>query len=281
MDKKIFQRLLTFFVIFPAIIALTFWDFLHHLPLVILAVGASVMGALEMAAMLRNKGMEANHYLPVLFGLAFPVAAYLEVCGLIQPHHTLVIIVLFIMLVFTRQIFANTEEGLQPVLGKVAGNLLILIYPGLFLYFFIKILSFEQSAILVSVFAVAIYGNDANAWLFGNLFGRNSSKPFLVSPKKSTVGFIGGILGTYLVIIVSFFWFPGLLGNNLFIVIGLATLLAFSTIVGDLFESSLKRSAGVKDSGGLIPGRGGILDSMDSVIFSAPLFYIFLMYGRI
>lgn len=281
MDKKLLQRLLTFFIIFPSIIALTFWDFYHHLPLVVLCTAASVVGAFEMAGMLRNKGMEANHYLPLLFGLAFPVTAYLEVCGLIQPHHTLVIIALFIMLVFTRQIFVNTEEGLQPVLGKVAGNLLILIYPGLFLYFFIKILSFDQASVLISVFAVSIYGNDANAWLFGNLFGKKSSKPFLVSPKKSTVGFLGGIFGTYLVLIVCFFWFPGLLGTNIFTVIGLATLLAFATIVGDLFESSLKRSAGVKDSGNIIPGRGGVLDSMDSIIFSAPIIYIFLMYGRL
>jgi len=85
---------------------------------------------------------------------------------------------------------------------------------------------------------------------------------------------------TLLVLVAVFYAAPGLIGNNLFMVVLLSLVLGLTTIAGDLFESSLKRSAGVKDSGAMIPGRGGVLDSIDSLLFSAPVFYLFLQYGR-
>jgi phosphatidate cytidylyltransferase len=280
MGNKVLPRLLTFFIVFPILIALMFLDFGGHLVLFILTVAASIVGAIEMAVLLRSKEMQTNIYLPVVFGLAFPVLAYAENLGWIQSHHTMAIASLVIMFVFIRQIFVNTETAFQAILGKVAGNLLTLIYPGFFLYFIIKIFNFPQASLLLLIFALATFGNDALAWLVGNIFGKHSRKPFLVSPNKSLAGFIGGIAGTFIALLSSFWFWPGLLGHNLYMVLGLALILALTTIVGDLFESSLKRSAGVKDSGTLIPGRGGILDSIDSLLFSAPVFYIFLMYGR-
>ena len=280
MGNKILPRLLTFFIVFPILIALMFLNFWGHFVLLVLTVAASIVGAIEMAVLLRSKEMQTNIYLPVVFGMAFPVLAYAENLGLIQSRHTMAIASLVVMFVFIRQIFVNTEAAFQAILGKVAGNLLTLIYPGFFLYFVIKIFNFPQASLLLLIFAFATFGNDALAWLVGNIFGKHSKKPFLVSPNKSLAGFIGGIAGTFIALLSSFWIWPGLLGHNLYMVLGLALVIALTTIVGDLFESSLKRSAGVKDSGTLIPGRGGILDSIDSLLFSAPVFYIFLMYGR-
>ncbi len=283
MKSKLAQRLITFFVVFPILIVIMFWGVWHHFPLVFLVLLASVWGAFEMAALLRSKDMQTNIYLPVAFGLIFPVLAYAQLSGWIHPAHTVAAAGIAIMFVFLRQIFVNTEEGFEPILGKVAGNLLTMIYPGFFLYFLILLFGFEHSSLLMVVFALATFGNDAMAWLWGTLFGKSSPKPFLVSPNKSVIGFIGGIVGTFLVLISVFFLFPGLLGKDIFAVLVLAAVLALTTILGDLFESCLKRSAGVKDSGSLIPGRGGILDSIDSLLFSAPIFYIFLMFihGRL
>ncbi len=283
MKNKIVQRLITFFVVFPILLLIMFWGVWHHLPLVLLSFMASVWGAFEMAALLRSKDMQTNVYLPVAFGLIFPVLAYAQISGWIHPAHTVAAAGIAIMFVFLRQIFVNTEEGFEPILGKVAGNLLTMIYPGFFLYFIILLLGFPHASLLMAVFALSTFGNDAMAWLWGTLFGRTSPKPFLVSPNKSVIGFIGGIVGTFLVLLTVFFVMPGLLGTNIFAVLLLAAILALTTILGDLFESCLKRSAGVKDSGSLIPGRGGILDSIDSLLFSAPIFYIFLMFihGRL
>jgi phosphatidate cytidylyltransferase len=221
-----------------------------------------------------------NPYLPYALGTLFPTLAYLENAHLLTTDQSFVLVSLVLVAILVRQIFANTEQNLQPVLGKVAGIVFTLVYPGFFVYYILKIGSLPDSWLLLPIYLLATFGNDAWAWMFGSLFGKNSRKPFLVSPSKSLVGFAGGIAASFLVLVAAFFWFPGLLGHNLVLVLGLALVLALTTIVGDLFESSLKRSAGVKDSGTIIPGRGGVLDSIDSLLFSAPVFYLFLQYGR-
>jgi phosphatidate cytidylyltransferase len=279
--NKVVVRVLVFLVGLPLVLGLSIWDWASYLPLALAAALVSALGAGEMATLLRSQGYELNQILPFVVGALFPLLGYGENLGVIRPEHTRSVIALVIIAVFIRQIFANTEENLKPVLHKVTGNLFTLMYPGFFIYFIVKIHSFPEAWVLMPVFLLATIGNDALAWLFGSLWGRNSSKPFLVSPHKSVIGFVGGILATFIVLVAAYFWFPGLLGSSLWPVLVLALVLALTTIVGDLFESSLKRSARVKDSGTLVPGRGGVLDSVDSLLFSAPVFYLFLLYGRV
>jgi phosphatidate cytidylyltransferase len=213
--------------------------------------------------------------------MVFPSLAYLENARWLAPDQSLIVVALVIVAVLVRQIFANTEENLEPVLGKVTGILFTLVYPGFFVYWVLRINSLPEAWLLMPIFLMAVFGNDAGAWTLGSLFGKRSPKPFLVSPSKSVIGFIGGIGATFGVLVIAFFFIPRhLLGSSLAMVLGLALILSLTTILGDLFESSLKRSARVKDSGDVIPGRGGVLDSIDSLLFSAPLFYLFLQYGR-
>lgn len=278
--NKVLVRILLFFVGLPLLLGLAMWNWAHHLPLTVVALVVSGLGAGETANLLRTKGLIMNPYLPFVLGLVFPALAWLETSGTFTVDLTLITVALVMVAILVRQIFANTEDTLQPVLGKVTGIVFTLIYPGFFVYYVLKIASFESAWLLLPVYFMATFGNDAWAWMFGSLFGRNSAKPFLVSPSKSLVGFAGGIAATFLVLIAVFYLFPGLLGKHLITVLALALVISLTTIVGDLFESSLKRSAGVKDSGTIIPGRGGVLDSIDSLLFSAPVFYLFLQYGR-
>jgi phosphatidate cytidylyltransferase len=264
----------------PAILALSFLNWLSFLPIVVLILVFSTFGAHESAILLKSKGFVVNPYLPTVLGLVFPTLAYLENLGIIDSQITMVLVALIIVGIFVRQIFANTEQNLDPVLGKITGILFVLIYPGFFMYFIVKILAVSPGSPLMAVFCLATFGNDAMAWAFGTLWGRNSWKPFHVSPTKSVVGFAGGICGTVFVFVMTTQLFPGLLGSHWAVIGAAALVIAATTIVGDLFESSLKRSAGVKDSGSLVPGRGGVLDSIDSLLFSAPVFYIFLLFGR-
>lgn len=279
--NKVLLRVLLFLFGLPAIVLVAMWDWGNHLALALVAVVVSALGAGETAALLRTKGLEINPYLPYALGMLFPSLAYLENAQLLAADQSLIVVALVIVLVLVRQIFANTEENLQPVLSKVTGILFTLIYPGFFVYWILRINSLPEAWLLMPIFLMAVFGNDAGAWLLGSLFGKKSRKPFLVSPSKSVIGFLGGIASTFGVLIIAFFLVPRhLLGSNLFMILGLALVLALTTIVGDLFESSLKRSARVKDSGDVIPGRGGVLDSIDSLLFSAPVFYLFLQYGR-
>ncbi|MDH3386935.1 MAG: phosphatidate cytidylyltransferase [Gammaproteobacteria bacterium] len=111
---------------------------------------------------------------------------------------------------------------------------------------------------------------DIGAYFCGRRFGRHKLAPS-ISPGKTWEGVIGGV-GANLVWIPLVFWFQQGWGFGLveFMLIGMSTV-SFS-IIGDLFESVLKREAGVKDSGKLLPGHGGVLDRIDSVIAAAPVF---------
>jgi phosphatidate cytidylyltransferase len=122
---------------------------------------------------------------------------------------------------------------------------------------------------------VPIYLNDTLAYVFGRLFGKHKMAPS-ISPKKSWEGFVGGLLGTLVVVnltlvILNLSSFTNHV--SLSIVSILASVLA---TLGDLFESKLKRSIDIKDSGALLPGHGGILDRIDAMLFVAPVLYLIL-----
>lgn len=114
-----------------------------------------------------------------------------------------------------------------------------------------------------------VWATDTGAYLVGRQFGRHLLAP-QVSPKKTVEGSVGGLLFSVTVAIIS--W--RLIGGASWITyVVLGIIIGISAQIGDLFESALKRSAGVKDSGKIIPGHGGILDRFDSLIFALPLVY--------
>lgn len=124
----------------------------------------------------------------------------------------------------------------------------------------------------------SMWANDATAYFVGSRFGRHKMAP-RISPNKSWEGFFGGMVGSVLVWLIA----AGLriqgIGFPLAIVCGL--LVGVAGVFGDLFESRIKRGVGVKDSGNLIPGHGGMLDRSDSLIFGGLVAYIILHVGGI
>ncbi len=128
---------------------------------------------------------------------------------------------------------------------------------------------------LVLTVFVMIWLNDTGAFCFGSTLGRHKMFPRL-SPKKSWEGFAGGFLCCLLAGAACWLWF-NTAGMNLWQWLGLAVVVCLFSTWGDLFESLLKRNAGVKDSGNIIPGHGGILDRIDSLLFVAPAVYIYIL----
>ena len=131
----------------------------------------------------------------------------------------------------------------------------------------------REAALLVIV-TVAI--SDTCQYYSGRNFGRRLLAPN-VSPKKTVEGALGGFAGAALSLaILGYWWLPhmGLAGR---VLLGLA--LAAVGIVGDLFESMLKRSVNMKDASSVIPGHGGVLDRIDALLFAAPVFYVFARYS--
>jgi len=125
------------------------------------------------------------------------------------------------------------------------------------------------------VIMLIVMTNDSAAYYTGSAFGRHRLYP-LVSPKKSIEGSIGGLIGSLCgVVLAKFTFFPQLtLGD----VVATALVIGVIGQAGDLFESLLKRSFGVKDSGTIIPGHGGVLDRMDSILFAAPITYYYVLF---
>jgi phosphatidate cytidylyltransferase len=119
--------------------------------------------------------------------------------------------------------------------------------------------------------------SDVGAYFTGRALGRNKLFPRL-SPKKTWEGLAGGVLSSLVVSLLFWKLTEGALGKvqlGLLDAVALGLILPVVAVVGDLFESLLKRSAGVKDSGSLIPGMGGVLDVLDSLLFGAPIFYAY------
>jgi len=123
---------------------------------------------------------------------------------------------------------------------------------------------------------LGIMGCDSFAYFIGSRFGRRKLYP-AVSPNKSVEGGLGGLFGSVLAVWICALTFLPEISFSAGLVIGL--LLGVAGQLGDMFESLLKRSCGVKDSGRIIPGHGGLLDRLDSLLFAFPLVYYIASYG--
>jgi len=132
----------------------------------------------------------------------------------------------------------------------------------------------EGHHFLYFLFMVIMIG-DTFAYYVGSSLGR---RPLAsrISPKKTVEGAVAGFGGSLAAAYGASIWFLPAMGGGHWLAAG--SLLAVSGQLGDLVESMLKRSAGVKDSGGIIPGHGGVLDRMDSLLFAAPLLYFYIRY---
>ena len=130
----------------------------------------------------------------------------------------------------------------------------------------------REAALLLILIVVA---SDTAQYYAGRAYGRHLLAPAL-SPKKTLEGAIGGLVaGSVALALLGHWWWPD---APAVLRAGLGVVLAALGITGDLFESMLKRAAGVKDSAALIPGHGGVLDRIDALLFAAPVYYTVVRY---
>ena len=192
------------------------------------------------------------------------------------------VLLFFLLTVFTRQMFARLKHD-EP-LRTMAYTLFGLLYVLWLFNFITKILYLTPRAAdgtvtgqfyVLYLIAVTKF-SDMGAYLTGSAIGRHLMSPH-ISAKKTWEGFFGALVFALLCSLALFKLMPGHLSMLTWThatVLGL--LLGFAAIIGDLGESIIKRSTGVKDSGGLLPGIGGALDLIDSLLFTAPLLFFYL-----
>jgi len=264
-----------FFIGVPAIVFLVIYlPHLHHLAFNIIVIIFSALGAVEFAAILEKKQLRVSVIEAVIFGSFAPLAYTLVICfnfpqWIIPLYFMSAVCWVMLSLAFTGR------AKMENAINRLAGCFSVIIYPGLFMSWLVKMSMWEISGAIL-FFLLIVFGNDSAAWLAGSLFGANNKGIFPASPNKSIAGFIGGIIGA---IIISFcaafltpFIFPG--NNNLVKIIILGVITAIFGNLGDLAESAIKRSVNIKDSGNLMLGRGGILDSIDSVSLASPVYFL-------
>ncbi len=192
------------------------------------------------------------------------------------------VLLAFVISVFTRQIFERTRDD-RP-LETMAFTLFGLLYVLWLFNFVTKIVYVVPPEVDGSVrghfyvlyLIIVTKFSDMGAYLVGSVLGRHQLIPH-ISPKKTWEGFLGGLgfslLGSYALFSLIPSQLPGMTWMHATI---LGLLLGFVAVIGDLAESIVKRSMGVKDSGTMLPGIGGALDLIDSLLFTAPLLYFYL-----
>ena len=164
-------------------------------------------------------------------------------------------------------------EG-RDALALAAASMLPVFYLGLPIGSMIAIRETHGREAL-SLLMLTVVVSDTAQYYSGRTMGKRLLAP-VISPKKTVEGALGGFVGGALVLAVAGIWWLSSIPVALRALLG-ATIVALG-IAGDLFESMLKRSAGVKDSSTLIPGHGGVLDRIDALLFAAPFYYIVLKY---
>jgi phosphatidate cytidylyltransferase len=166
-----------------------------------------------------------------------------------------------------------SRAPLEQSLRNSAMTLFGVLYLGLTLSTLSMTRLLPQGEWLIFFLLLVTWASDTGAYYVGTLFGRHRLAP-TISPKKTVEGLVGGLIGAIIVAYTARWWFlPELSGLDCLI---LGTLLTITGLWGDLAESAMKRSVGMKDSGGILPGHGGMLDRLDSLLFTAPVFYYYV-----
>lgn len=270
--KKVYQRLLTFFIGLPLVALIVCSDFLYHLPLHVALTIFAIVGANEMCNMLgKEKAIFSKPVILICVAL-LPVSCYLFILFDISLELTPWFFIIECIILMGIECF--TAKTFENSVTRIANSILIIFYTGFLITFLSRMTILNKSTYMIILFLIFVFMCDSCAWLFGMLFGKNNRGFIAASPNKSIVGFFGGVIGATVCGVVFKFAFNDIITcsyKNL-IILGIITTLA--SIIGDLIESVFKRSCNVKDSGNFIPGRGGALDSIDSVLIALPVFYI-------
>lgn len=260
-------RILSACVFVPVILAAVFFGSWVFTALVLAIV---VIGGYEYGKM-----VEVNdcHFLPWLY---YPSGVILVVLAQLFPENPGILLAALFLSFAAYMVFFIL--GKYP-LKEIAINFVAVVYlPVTMCTAVLLRSSIEDGMWFLYLLLIIQWFTDSGAYLLGSAFGRHKLMP-KVSPKKSVEGAVGGIIVAVIgALLLNAF--TGLLPIGL--MIAAAIIVSIGGQIGDLCESAVKRWAGVKDSGKLIPGHGGILDRFDSMLFASPLLYfivsVYLMF---
>jgi phosphatidate cytidylyltransferase len=256
-------RILSAFVILGAVIGLVLAGLYGVYALVLILGG---LGLYEFLGLSDKMGSRAPAW------LLFPLGAFFAFSGTVLKgvDVTLVLALALVGGLGAFLFLPGRRQGLSRWAMGLAGAL----YIGMPFNFYLLLYTSKPNGLVWTLFTIlAVVACDAAALLVGGRIGRH---PFFetISSKKTLEGAIAGVIAAMVVMVIGV---SGVLGHNLLHAIALGFLVGVSAEVGDLVESQMKRIAEVKDSSHLIPGHGGVLDRIDSILFPPILVYFYVM----
>jgi phosphatidate cytidylyltransferase len=266
--RLIFGTLMTI-----AFVAIVLFDPWKPLLFTVLVISLIVVGLFELSKLASSKGIKILLPVSIPATILFAAAPYWDL--IISDQYCadlfeILFLVLPLMLCF---LYQRIRYGISGVIANIGGACFSMIYFGVFVAFIMSIpMEFDAWHLLMFVFTVKCC--DIGAYTAGRLFGKHKFSP-IISPKKTWEGMFGGVVLAVLVA-VAFAVFRGIMSWQLAIVFGV--VFAFIGQLGDLAESMLKRDAETKDASNIVPGFGGILDVVDSILIAAPFGYLFFSF---
>ena len=270
------SRILTALVVLPFLIASILIPWLAPL-FVALAAVVMVLGLYEFYVLAKKKGMQPDIVAGYLAGAALFTIFYFASRDGVSERLDLQSIVLVIVVLTIGTLVAAMVRGapFDKMLSSAGATILGVLYVVLLGGHVVALrtgFSSELSSDLLSFFFLVLMGSDIGAYYVGRAIGKHKLAPG-VSPGKTWEGVAGGVVAALALATVSHFWFFRQLPLKW--AIPLAAVMVVLGILGDLTESALKRGAGAKDAAKILPGHGGALDRLDSLLFNAPLLYYF------
>jgi len=285
--KVFFRRLFSFVVLWSVVLTAMFSGnklFSNYIFLIVM-MGLAALGLMEFYDLAAKRQLMCFRNLGIIGGVLLMFGTFLHFSGKlgiwqtparVNDFETSFLIVFVLGLCVRQFVSRSNTAGIVAISVTLFG----LMYVPWLLNFIQKINFFPgvNGPLYVLYFILVTKFSDSGAYAVGSLIGKHKMIP-RISPGKTWEGFGGAILGSTLASVV-FFWIAGhrLAGMKLGHAIILGVILGVAAVIGDLIESLFKREAGVKDSGTRFPGIGGILDLLDSLLFNAPLMYLYLRH---
>ncbi len=226
-----------------------------------------LIGLYEFFYMVEKKGVRLFKIFGIAVGLFIPISIYFHFS--IKEGGQFLFTILGLFALFLLEL--TKKENHQAILS-LSTTVFAILYISWCFSFLIRIRQLEEGTMLLGFLIVITKSSDIGAYLWGRKYGRTQLLA-RISPNKSLEGAVGGFF-TSIIVGSIFSVFVTSIGSleKFFLII----IVAIISQLGDLFESLIKRDCQVKDSGRIFPGMGGVLDVIDSIIFTAPIFYLYV-----
>lgn len=266
MKELITRSISGVFIIFAVIASIYF----SHISFAVLFSIVVIISNIEFSEISGNKFKPYKYFYAFLAFFVFLISFLVSYELISIKYIVLIIPALFIPAVI--ELFSKNSSTKSIALASF--GIIYTAFPfSIMNFYFLESASGEDYRFLLLSIFIMIWVFDSFAYLVGVKIGKH--KLFKsISPKKSWEGFFGGLV---FAVLTAYILSISLLNVNVFVLIGMAIIVSVAGTFGDLIESKIKRSSGLKDSGSIIPGHGGILDRFDSILLILPIISVFLI----